>query len=118
MKRLTLDKTWELCLKQWRWIIKQRKKHSTKNINVLKGMWLEKHKFNLVVSGCFFCGYCVTHEGWNSSSSSSGGCLICPGKKIDKTFDCQCLDYHFFYKPEKFYKKLLELNRKRKKRKT
>jgi len=113
MKRLTLDKAWELCLKQWRWIIKQRKKHPTKNINVLKKIWLEKHKFNSVVTGCFFCEYCVIHE-----DRSNNSCPTCPAVKIDKTFYCQNPNYDFYSKPEEFYKKLLELNRKRKKRKT
>ncbi len=37
-----------------------------------------------------------------------------PGRKIDKDFDCDNRKYNWQDNPHAFYKKLLELNRKRK----
>lgn len=111
MKRLTLDKTWELCLKQRRWIAKEVKigRNSIGETIDLKDEWLEKHDFKNVSENCFFCDYAYKRAGCRPS---------CPGKKIDKSFDCDNRDYHYAAEPLAFYKKLVQLNKIRLAKKT
>lgn len=107
MKKLTLDETWRLCLSMWRWIAKQKRNNSRKNVGVLKFLWLREHGYgeaNLDCN-CFFCEYieqrrlmCRNH---------------CPGAKVDKKFKCDNLAYDFDRSPIAFYNKLFSLNRKR-----
>ncbi len=112
MKRLTLDETWVLCLKMWKWIaMKVRaaiKAGKTWNVNTLKKEWLEKHGFEDIVDDCFFCDFYDKRR----KSDSGLGCLesgLCPGRKVDDLFDCATTDYHYCNKPIAFYKKLCEL---------
>jgi len=95
MKRLTLDATWKLCLKQWRWIVKQRKEHPRSHVSILKERWMKKHGFADAEIDCFFCEY---------AGYRTGDCSQCPGRKIDKTFDCCDMEYPFYSEPEEFYK--------------
>jgi len=108
MKKLTLDATWKLCLRQWRWIVKQRKEHPRSHVSILKERWMNEHGFADAEMDCFFCEY--------AGQQGRSGCSQCPGRKIDKTFDCFNVEYLFYVKPKEFHKKLLELNRERKKR--
>ena len=103
MKKLTLNKTWEQCLKMWRWIVRQP---CPRCVNELKEKWLEKNGFDFdeLENDCFFCDYATRY----------GGCEIsCPGNIIDKNFCCGDYDYHFLRKPAAFLRKITELNKKR-----
>lgn len=109
MKRYTLDQTWTLCLKMWKWITKERKKNK-RSVGILKIEWLKNNGFgpSLIDSDCFFCQYAVAHK------KRKFACFYCPGTKVDPNFSCT---EHPIYssEPIEFYKLLLTLNRKRKK---
>ena len=106
--KLTLDKSWELCLKQWRWIAKQIKAGDERNTVALKIAWCEKNGVGYIKAYCFFCEYII--------NQSPSGCSSCPARKIDKNFRCSQNKYSYYDKPLKFYAKLLELNKKRRKK--
>lgn len=109
--KLTLDKSWELCLKQWRWIAKRIRADNEYGAVALKYVWLRKNGIiKQPHAGCFFCEYGKQHK-----KGSSAYCDYCPAKKIDKEFYCEHPEYHYSYLSLKFYAKLLKLNRKRKK---
>lgn len=107
---MTLDKTWKECLRMWKWIVKQIDKGTDESIGTLKVQWLDEHGYgnNNIQAGCFFCHY-ITEK--------SEDCSICPGYLVDKKFSCQNKTYDYEYKPKKFYKKLLELDTKRRRKK-
>ncbi len=109
-KKLTLNQVWTLCLRQWKWIIKQLDEGTEKNVDELKIEWLEQHKYksNDLEYNCFFCEYATF------VLSQSNDCEDCPGQSVSKKFNCLRASYAYCDKPHKFYKKLLELNKKRK----
>lgn len=110
-KKLTLNQTWTLCLRQWKWTIKQLDKDTEKDVETLKEEWLKQHKYendNNVENDCFFCEYATV------ICPKETKCEDCPGQFVSKTFSCLRNRYHYYDKPHKFYKKLLELNEKRK----
>lgn len=106
MRKLSLDKTWELCLKQWKWIAGQVEKGNKDCVAQLKYQWFEVHNFcpNDLCGFCFFCER-------NEQSKSTVGCDNCPGRKVDKTFGCRNSQYNYSTEPLAFYAKLLELNK-------
>ena len=108
MKKLTLEETWTECMRMWRWIAKKIRKDDTYDVNDLKITWLEKHGYRDedIISDCFFCEY----------AEYNGKCTSCPGGKVDESFNCENLEYHWQAEPLKFYEKLKELNRIRKER--
>ena len=118
MKRLTVDQTWEQCLKMWKWISRQCKGKDTNwcetHIDYLKEEWLEKNgiKYNEISQDCFLCDR-TTPKGddWYE-------CRKCPAKKIDRAFNCCEPDgfddedgAFFALYPRLFYAKLKELNK-------
>lgn len=103
MKKRTLNQTWILCLRMWRWIAKPENKG--KNIHTLKARWLHDNGFvNVIRADCFFCDY-------NKVDSECGSC---PGGLVDPDFNCCNDDYKYTGEPGAFYKELLRLNRIRK----
>ncbi len=102
MKRRTLNETWKQCLKMWKWIAKEEEGLCRVGVETLKTTWLIKRGFNIdeIKAWCFFCDY-----------RRDQGCGICPGRKIDKNFDCQNESYCYYAKPILFYKELLRLNK-------
>ena len=103
MTKWTLNQTWKYCLKMWKWIAEQVQKNNVWYIEELKQQWLQEHKFSKnLCNNCFFCDY-------NEQDDCSG----CPGKLVTKSFDCCNHAYHFVHSPIKFYKKLLQLDKKR-----
>ena len=112
MKKLTLNKAWQLCLKQWEWIIRELDNGSKANIGTLKYKWCFDNKLSPNCY-CFFCEY--------SSQNGLVGqayCHFCPAKLINKNFSCTTNEeYHYAYEPRAFYAKLLKLNKKRLKKK-
>jgi hypothetical protein len=106
MKKPSLDKTWELCLKMWKWITVERRKGNRACTAILKSEWCKRHSFMHIAVDCFFCEYNRAHQGI--------GCSKCPATLIDKEFRCVGSSYDYGRFPLAFYKKLLQLNRKRK----
>lgn len=110
MKKLTLNQTWRLCLKMWKWIAKQIRDGSKLSVDKLKRKWLKTHTKDAITNDCYFCEYDQLHS---TKRDGPNGCN-CPGNRIEKDFGCMNSDYHFEHKPLKFYAKLLELDKKRK----
>ena len=112
MKKLTLNQAWKLCLRQWKWIIAELDRREKKgqvldedfDIDDLKSLWMEK-KSSGILCNCFFCQY--------SKNNNDESCSDCPGKLVNRRFDCFNKTYHYMDKPRKFYAKLLELDAKR-----
>lgn len=105
MIELTLDETWEKCLKMWRWIVKQIKLHPYSNVEVLKRKWLKKYGFGKIYNDCFFCDYTFKH--------ASIECDKCPAFLVDRYFHCTSNEYCWEKKPAEFLKKITELNKQR-----
>ena len=110
MKTLTLNQTWTLCLRMWRWVSKQ-----PGSVSENKERWLNKNGFrnkSEVTGNCFFCEYAIQHY------PNYFGCSGCPGKLVDEVFKCIDPAYHYAEKPKEFYQELLRLNRIRKLKKS
>ncbi len=105
MKKRTLNQTWTLCLRMWRWIAKVWTPDGP-HIFVLKDRWLNENGFSeeSIFCNCFFCQF----------QKEIGGCSQCPGKLINPSFSCYDVAYIYQIKPVKFYQELLRLNRIRK----
>lgn len=107
--KLTLERTWTECLRLWKWVKEQIEAGSKKTVWELKEEWMKRNNYSDIAQcNCFFCHYDARNE---------MNCDFCPGRLVDKTFDCENKSYAWHDKPIAFYKKLLELNRKRKKAK-
>ncbi len=106
MKKLTLAKTWQECLRMWKWIAENYKNGD--EIDDLKIEWLKKHDIaeDEISVDCFFCEYC------DGKCENRYG-PRCPGVQVNRRFTCHSLTYGFRRKPVKFYQKLVELNKKR-----
>jgi hypothetical protein len=109
MKKRTLNQTWTLCLRMWRWVAKKwAKESSPRKVIRLKRQWLHNNGFEeAIMANCFFCDF----------QEAIGGCTQCPGKLVDSSFSCCSKVYGYEYKPIEFYKELLRLNRIRKAKK-
>jgi len=107
MKNYTLDETWDNCLAMWK-DISRRTLKPERNIGDEKKRWLKMHGFGFLWSNCFFCDYSVRMK---------GGCSSCPGRLVDKSFNCENSQYHYEHKPRAFYQELKRLNKIRLKRK-
>jgi len=72
---------------------------------------MENHGYSdeVINSACFFCEYKDENE-----TDEDEDCAICPGVLVSPRFFCQNKSYPYDSKPRKFYKKLLQLNEKRK----
>ncbi len=117
MKKLTLDKTWDLCVNgMWPSIVRSIKRGTSFNVNELKRRWMERHEFDKVDSDCFFCEYDWQRRRENNWDSEM--CSYCPGKLVSRRFHCENHStYSWLLNTIAFYKKLVELNKKRKARK-
>ena len=107
-KRYTVDETWELCLKMWKWISRQCKGRSEgwcrKNVDLLKRQWLVTNGFTVgdIENDCFFCEY---------ATSGLDSCRSCPTKAIERNSHCMNSENHFEIIPRKFYAELRRLNK-------
>jgi hypothetical protein len=104
--KMNLNETWKLCLQMWKWVAKNY--NGSISVNYLKERWCEEHDFagdKQPENSCFFCDY-VEERGRDE-------CELCPGRKVDPDFDCYDEKYSFDCKPKEFYKKLVQLNKKR-----
>ncbi len=71
-------------------------------IHDMKVVWLKAHRFTRIIKlNCFFCEYC------------GRTCSACPAYVVDKHFGCMDTKYDYCYHPKAFYRKLLELDKKR-----
>ena len=98
MEKLSLDETWVQCLKMWKWITQPA--FAEIAVYELKGRWLKQHGFSDVNAACLFCEY----VGYN-------GGIACPGRLVDKEFNCRDIKYSFRWHRAKFLKELLRLSK-------
>jgi hypothetical protein len=84
--------------------------HKCEYIGNAKSEWLHKNHFSGVRVDCFFCEYAESIDGGGGVEPV---CEHCPAKKYDRKFDCENDAYYWYFRPQKFYKKLLSLNKKR-----
>lgn len=110
MTTYNLDVTWRESIRMWKWIVKQGRPWSYTRVENLKTEWLKNHGYRGVESGCFFC-----HYDSNIERYSPEACYNCPGRKIDDTFSCEDVRYHWVYHPDKFLEKIESLYKKFKK---
>ena len=118
MKRLTIDQTWEQCLKMWKWISRRCKGRDTlwclRNVGILKIEWLAERGIveDEIFGDCFFCEYRAHSHG----KKINGDCF-CPARKIDEDFMCMDTPYGYAEAPRLFYAELKRLNKIRLERK-
>lgn len=105
-KKLSLNDIWRLCLKMWKEI------HKEFLIVSAKQEWLKENGFNsdIICASCFFCEWAKQNE----NNDINDFCIMCPGKLVSKRFQCENISYKYSRKPTAFYKKLLQLDKKRK----
>ena len=109
MKRLSLDKTWEDCLLMWKWLSKKVTDDPHADIDDLKETYTDVKEYNLV-QNCFFCEYADRHLKETDEMYPFTSCTNCPGKKVDKGFNC--LEYPKYNEnPIEFYKLLVRLDK-------
>lgn len=112
----TLEETWEYCVEMWAWINEQPfragEEISSCDVYSYKREWLKDNNFDWteIANECFFCQKAAEEAG---NDSYSNLCVYCPATEIDPSFNCHNSCYHWRLKPHKFYKKVLELNKKR-----
>ena len=103
-RKLSLDETWRRCLKMWKWIVENS---DNDDVPCLKKRYFqENRRFKEPEELCYFCEYDEHHY-------KKITCETCPGRMIDESFDCCDSDYYYKDRPKVFYKKLLELDKKR-----
>ena len=102
MQDLTIDQAWEYCLAQWKWITEHLEEGA---VISLKYRWLMLHKpeYLNIKAGCFFCELVYQND---------GGCELCPGGMVSR-FHCGDITYNYNIHPRRFYRKLLQLDEKR-----
>ncbi len=110
----TLNQTWTLCLRMWKWIKKvwRTPEYANCTVHTLKRIWLDENDFQWDIisgGGCFFCD-------WNDENLgvSQHSCNMCPGKLVEPKFNCGNRETHYEHNPPAFYKELLRLNKIRK----
>ena len=112
MKKLTLGQAYRDCLRMWKWIAEQVEGGCIDDVYKLKRRWFKeeqkKYAIDSLDSDCFFCHYDMQKMGDRHAI-----CTYCPGRIVDKRFNCINVSYHHTVTPVKFYKKLLKLDEKR-----
>ena len=100
---MTLNESWERCLKMWRWIGAQIRNGDVCSVDVLKEDYIEI--FDPGAEGtCYFCEYDTEH-------CNEEGCSQCPGRLVDLLFYCDKEGYHYWREPLAFLAKIEELNK-------
>ncbi len=110
---MTLEKTWEECLRMWKWIAEEGVNILNADVHdrvsYLKMIWLSINGYSRIYNDCFFCDYVEKH----GRSSDWKCCIYCPAQKVDEGFCCQDYGTHWSSNPIEFYERLVELNEKR-----
>ena len=113
-KKMTLDLTWELCLRMWKWIAENWQED--RYVCAMKTQWLRQFWAGKPEPkmGCFFCDYHKKHgSGDITIPGDLSGCEQCPGRLVSGRFHCEHETYSWVDNPKRFYKKLLMLDAKR-----
>lgn len=107
----TLAQTWKYCLAMWEWVSDIYIQDRGDSVEDLKEQWCRENRvwFEKTSTYCFFCDY-ANHRKDSSCQVS------CPGVRVSPRFDCFNPTYSYRDKPVKFYKKLLKMEKKRKRK--
>lgn len=105
MKKLSLDRAWELCIAQWdEGVMPNLGKDSVEDLKIY---WLERRGYkNFPEENCFFCEYA------RREATKAGKCWICafcPGVLISPRFGCDAKTYQWERHPRAFHRKIHEL---------
>ena len=122
LQKMTLNKIWSECERMWKWIANEIAKQSSTIdpdnmpdvVCRLKNKWLGQEGYiglNHPYHGCFFC------ERAEKDEYGDVDCKTCPGCSVDKQFHCMNDSYLFDFEPRMFYKKIVQMNKKRKAKK-
>ena len=118
---LTLEETWQLCIKMWKWIVAEWEKLEERPVeeveiwvNGKKSLWLESNGYGDVDidSDCFFCEWVKKH-----TTDKIRNCVsdkLCPGCMVDKNFSCYKAGWDS--DPPRFLKEIMRLDKIRKAR--
>ncbi len=113
-----LDRTWKNCLRMWKWVSENLPEgFAGKNgkdrrgiVYLLKARWMKDHRYGQISEHCFFCEY-------NNEEYGEGGeCGGCPGKLANprfRSFWCQSKGMGWGVNPKAFYRRLVQLDKKR-----
>lgn len=107
MIKRDLNRTWELCIKMWKWIAEVY--DGSVSAEKLKEMWIQKHGFRWTETNCFFCNW---HDGmvkeFEELQGISNLCnMLCPAKLASDNFDgCLSKKYHYKDNPKAFYREI------------
>lgn len=96
---MDLNKTWEECLRMWKWI--SERWDGSESIGLLKIKYIDENEAEGILASCFFCASC-------------SNCRSCPGVFVDPDFYCNNEEYSYEKKPKEFYQELLRLDAIRK----
>ncbi len=106
---MTLNETWEECLRMWKWISRNAWRYPS--IQHAKCRWLELNGYDLdkkwLVDECFFCEYATKAA---KRGKKLGPCKYCPAAKVESGFTCGRTPA-WYENPKAFYLKLVELNK-------
>jgi hypothetical protein len=117
MKKLTLDETWDRCLKMWRWVVAKWEPNKTIDVVRLKDAWLKEYRpKDKLRCNCYFCEYAKQRDKAqrvNEDGVCNSGWTLCPGRLVSPRFDCQNPKYDWSWYPDAFLRKVEQLNKKR-----
>ena len=113
MKKLTLNETWVLCLKMWRWIVAHLDMFDG-DIDELKDYYF-RHVCRLRLENrplfdCYFCEF-NGQQGYLCSEDTKKPCYKCPGYLVSRAFSCGRASYDYQGEPAAFLRKLESLNK-------
>ena len=91
-QNMKLDTVWERCIAMARWVAEWDERRGL-YVDVLKRMWLGANGYEngVLISNCFFCDYAERRSPANTAKI----CPYCPGRAVDKRFNCQNVKYHY-----------------------
>ena len=110
-KGLKLDTVWDRCIAMAEFVAKWHEERGLAP-RLLKRMWLSANGYEPsdVYNLCLFCDYADRH----TPDTAQTICPRCPGRAVDKSFNCRIESYHWRYNPAAFANKLKKMNAKRK----
>ncbi len=120
MKKLTLAQTWRKCLRMWKWVAENEAGEN--GSERLKEMWLNRHEPRALEHNCYFCQYAAERfeerpYEWREDTVETY-CRYCPARLVARRFQCEDTPHDWIHNPRAFYRKLVELNKKRKQKLT
>ncbi len=103
---ISLDETWEFCIKMTKWIAEEMRRDSSQRVGTLKKAYLAQNHPDLhLCNNCFFCDY---------DDDNDNECKACPARLVESSFDCRNDAYNYYWRATDFHKELVRLNKIRK----